>query len=88
MKNSHLIIFLLHLCIAVVLMAIWFRPGYIYGGGDVGLPTYNPLRILEVVKNVWWESSAPGFPRPQGVTAIPSYGVMILLRGINSKIES
>jgi hypothetical protein len=78
MKNSHLIIFLLHLCIAVVLMAIWFKPGYIYGGGDVGLPTYNPLRILEVVKNVWWESSAPGFPRPQGVTAIPSYGVMAL----------
>ncbi len=59
-------------------MVIWFKPGYIYGGGDVGLPTYNPLRILEVVKNVWWESSAPGFPRPQGVTAIPSYAVMAL----------
>lgn len=59
-------------------MVIWFKAGYIYGGGDVGLPTYNPSRILDVVKNVWWEDSAPGFPRPQGVTAIPLYTLLSL----------
>lgn len=78
MKSKHLAIFLIHLVAAVALVVIWFKAGYIYGGGDVGLPTYNPSRILDVVKNVWWESSAPGFPRPQGVTAIPLYTFLAL----------
>lgn len=78
MKSKHIGVFVLHLVIAITLMVIWFKPGYIYGGGDVGLPTYNPIRILDVVKNVWWEASAPGFPRPQGVTAVPSYSVLAL----------
>ena len=49
----------------------WFRYGYLYGGGDVGLPSYDSARIYEIAKNIWWEASAPGTTVAQGLTSVP-----------------
>lgn len=62
---------LIFLTLSAGIILSWFRFGYIYGGGDVGLQTYNPKRILENARYVWWDSTAPGSPIPQGLSAIP-----------------
>lgn len=63
--------FTFFLLISGLLTFSWFRFGYIYGGGDVGLQSYNPTRILEIASYIWWEATAPGSPTPQALTAIP-----------------
>jgi len=65
--------------ICTVLIASWFRHGLMYGGGDVGLPTYNPIRLLSIIKNMWWDVHAPGFPYPSALTAVPLYFVLSIL---------
>lgn len=62
---------LLFAVIATVLIFSWFRDGLLYGGGDVGIPSYNPARIYEIAKVVWWTNSAPGTTVPQGLTSVP-----------------
>lgn len=57
--------------LSTVLIVSWFRHGLLYGGGDVGIPSYNPMRIVEIARFVWWESSAPGNLVPHGVTSLP-----------------
>jgi hypothetical protein len=42
-----------------------------YGGGDVGLPTYKPLRSVEISKYIWWEASAPGIVVPTSLIQVP-----------------
>lgn len=64
-----------------VLIISWFRYGLIYGGGDVGLPTYDPNRVLSIVRNIWWEVHAPGFPYPQSLSSISLY---LILSGFQS----
>lgn len=59
--------------ISILLTIIWFRDGKIYGGGDIGLPTYNPIRILQIAKFIWWQDVAPGFLIPQAITSITLY---------------
>ncbi|MEK7616865.1 MAG: hypothetical protein AAB414_02335 [Patescibacteria group bacterium] len=71
MKKKNLPAIFLFSTVAILLIFSWFRSGFIYGGGDVGLQTYNPLRILEIARYIWWEATAPGTPTPQGLTAIP-----------------
>lgn len=80
LKDFLFVIFIFALSLLLIL--IWFKGGMIYGGGDVGLPTYNPSRISEVIKFVWWEVSAPGFSRPQGVSGIPFYTMLALIQKI------
>ncbi len=64
---------------AFFLILSWFRGGLIYGGGDVGLQTYNPQRIFEISRYIWWESIAPGLAVPQSLVALPfSLGFSIL----------
>ncbi len=63
--------FFIFLLVSLFLTISWFRSGYIYGGGDVGLQVYNPIRILELVSYIWWEATGPGSPTPQGLTALP-----------------
>lgn len=53
-----------------------------YGGGDIGLPEYNPERILEIIKYVWWDVSATGFLRPSGINGLPLFGFLSLLQKI------
>lgn len=63
-----------------IFILIWFREGTAFGGGDVGLPTFNPKRIFEFISHIWWEASAPGFPRPHGTAGIPFYFLLSLLQ--------
>lgn len=37
----------------------------------MGIPSYDPQRIVEIAKFVWWDSSAPGALVPHGVTSLP-----------------
>jgi hypothetical protein len=59
--------------LSLLLIFAWFKEGYFYGGGDIGLPTYNPQRILEIAKYIWWDAVAPGFLVPHGITSISLY---------------
>ncbi len=63
----------LYLFVVLIIIFSWFHYGLMYGGGDVGLPTYNPQRMLQVVSKLWWTETAPGFPRAQNVAALPAY---------------
>lgn len=71
--NKTYFVALLFLTISSLLILVWFRDGFFYGGGDVGLPTYNPKRALEITKNIWWEAQAPGFLIPHAVASITLY---------------
>lgn len=62
------------------LVVSWFRFGYIYGGGDVGLQVYNPQRIFEIEKYIWWEATGPGMPTPQGLVGMPFNMLFSLLQ--------
>lgn len=53
-----------------------------YGGGDVGIPSYDPKRILDIVRFVWWSYSAPGTTVPQGLTSVPFQFAQSLLAGL------
>lgn len=65
--------------ISLVLILIWFKDGRVFAGGDVGFQTYNPQRILENARFVWWDASAPGTVMPQGLTAVPlQFGLSVL----------
>lgn len=71
-RKSHFFLpALIFILVSGVLIFSWFRYGFIYGGGDVGLPTYDPSRTLKVARYIWWESAAPGYPVPQGLTSVP-----------------
>ncbi len=65
---------------SLIMIISWFRYGHLYGGGDVGLPTYDPVRILSIVKNIWWDVHAPGFPYATALTSIPFYLVLATLQ--------
>lgn len=69
MKRKLPILFFLF--ITTVIIISWFKDGLIYGGGDAGLQTYNPSRILDNAGYIWWEATGPGSPIPQGLSAIP-----------------
>lgn len=79
-KKEKIIPVIFFFSLATIIIFIWFRNGLIYGGGDVGLPTYNPQRIFQVISHIWWEASVPGFPRPQGITGIPFYFLLSSLQ--------
>lgn len=67
------------LLLTSLIISIWFKDGLIYGGGDVGLPTFNPIRILNISLYPWWEAQAPGFLIPLSITSVPfEFGLSIL----------
>ncbi|MBI2085875.1 hypothetical protein HYT74_00880 [Candidatus Daviesbacteria bacterium] len=78
-KFLPLVIFLV---LSAGLIISWFRFGLIYGGGDVGLQTYNPQRILENARFVWWDASAPGAAIPQGLSAVPFQFILFLFQSL------
>ncbi|MDP3733275.1 MAG: hypothetical protein Q8Q91_01920, partial [Candidatus Daviesbacteria bacterium] len=73
---------LIFLMLSAGLIFSWFRFGLIYGGGDVGLQTYNPKRILENARFVWWDSAGPGAPIPQGLSAVPFQFTLFLFQSL------
>lgn len=72
--------FFLFLLLSLFIISNWFKAGLIYGGGDVGLQTYNPQRTFENAKYIWWEAIAPGTPIPQGLTALPFHFIFSKLQ--------
>jgi len=74
--------FMFYLVITVGVMYSWFHYGLMYGGGDVGLPTYNSQRMLQIVSKPWWTETAPGFPRVQNLAALPVYVFFAFLQQI------
>ncbi len=69
--RKHIFAVCIFALLSTVLIFSWFRYGYLYGGGDVGLPSYDPQRIAEIARFVWWEAGAPGNLVPHGVTSLP-----------------
>lgn len=53
------------LLIPLILVSIWFRNGLIMGGGEEGLPFYNPSKTLEL-SGIWLEHA----------TGIPNLGLL------------
>lgn len=78
-KNLPLILYLM---VSLLIVLIWFRDGHIFAGGDVGFQTFNPERILENARFVWWDSTAPGAPLPQNLTAIPLQFILFLFQSV------
>lgn len=37
----------------------------------MGIPSYDPQRIVDIARFVWWDSTAPGALVPHGVTSLP-----------------
>jgi len=66
--------------VSLLLVFAWFKNGHLYGGGDVGLPTYNPMRILQLARYIWWEAIAPGFLIPHVITSITLYFFLSFLQ--------
>lgn len=62
---------LIFVFLSTFLILSWFRYGLVYGGGDVGLQTYNSQIFLENSLSIWRETTAPGFPVPHGLVGIP-----------------
>lgn len=71
LKNRYFLGAIFFILITSIIIFSWFRHGFLYGGGDVGLPSYDPKRILEITKSIWWEASAPGAVVPHGLTSVP-----------------
>lgn len=69
--QKNILVLFLFAFLATVLIFSWFRNGHLYGGGDVGIPSYDPNRILNIARFVWWEASAPGTTVPHGLTSVP-----------------
>ena len=70
------------LFISAFLAFTFLPPGTILGGGDVGIPTHMPERILKVISHSWWETQSTGTTNPMSLTAIPLYIVFTFLHGI------
>ncbi|TSC87779.1 MAG: Uncharacterized protein G01um10147_465 [Microgenomates group bacterium Gr01-1014_7] len=51
--------------IPLILVSIWFRNGLIMGGGEEGLPFYNPSKTIELL-GIWMEHA----------TGIPNLGIL------------
>lgn len=80
--NKIVLVFFLYLVITLGVIYSWFHYGLMYGGGDVGLPTYNPQSVLKIVTKSWWTETAPGFPRAQNLAALPAYVFFAFLQQI------
>lgn len=48
----------------------------------MGIPSYDPARIVDIAKYVWWDSAAPGALVPHGVTSLPVQFFQAALSGL------
>lgn len=60
-SKLHLKYLLPLLIIPLILITVWFRSGLIEGGGEEGIPFYNPSRTFTLSKSLWWDYNG-GFP--------------------------
>lgn len=80
--RKHIFAVCVFVLLSTILIFSWFRYGLLYGGGDVGIPSYDPARIVDIAKYVWWDSAAPGALVPHGVTSLPVQFFQSTLSGL------
>lgn len=68
--------------LSVCIIFSWFKEGLPYGGGDVGLQTFNSSWYAQNAQYIWWEATAPGFPVPQGLTSVSLHFFFSILEKI------
>lgn len=68
MKLAPVIIFI----ICLMLVLIWFSKGFIFAGGEGGIPFYNLTNTVERLSYVWIDEEA-GYPGVGGLTEVPYY---------------
>lgn len=66
----------------VTILFSWFRYGLIYGGGDIGLPLYDPSLSAEISKFIWWSGQGTGFSYPAISSSYPFYLVLSIFQKI------
>ena len=64
--------------VVLVITLIWFHQGLLYGGGESGLPFYNPKLSLDTTLNLW-QKSYLGFPSYYEAPMLPFFWVSNLL---------
>lgn len=74
--KSPAIIFVLSLLLTVS----WFRYGHFYGGGDIGLPLYDPQVSAKLTAYTWWDSQGTGLYYPGVFSSQPLYLIFSLLQ--------
>jgi len=78
MSREKTVIFVL----CLVLILSWFRYGLIYGGGDIGLPLYDPSLSAEISKFTWWDTQGTGFSYPAISPSCPFYLALSIFQKI------
>ncbi len=73
---------LFFLLLTTLLIISWFRKGLLYGGGDIGLPIYDPKVLVQVSKYTWWPNQGTGFSYPATLSAYPFYLLFALMQNI------
>ena len=73
-------IIIIFICIFFIFS--WFRYGQIYGGGDIGLPLYNPKVSESLTRYTWWETQGTGLSYPGVFSSYPFYFIFSLFQRI------
>lgn len=64
----------------------WFKGGFLLGGAEIGIFAYNPSRVMEIQKFIWWGDVAPGMLVPHFIIGFPLYFIFSLLQPIYSAL--
>lgn len=65
-----------------VLLFSWFRSGMIFGGGDTGLPLYNPHLVTQITQYMWWGQQGTGYSYPGLISSFPMYFFLSIFQKI------
>ncbi|MCL5072503.1 MAG: hypothetical protein M1308_16665 [Actinobacteria bacterium] len=66
------------LFVAFLLIQLWFSKGILFGGIEVGVPTYLPEKTLRQIVWTWWEAAGPGVSFQTISASIPLYIFMAI----------
>lgn len=80
MKSLRIRALLIFLVVSVLIVSSWFGDGFIYGGAEIGLFTFNPERSFGMSRYAWWDAVTPGQLIPQFITAVPTYFFFYILK--------
>jgi len=74
---------LVSLLLSLILTSIWYRYGYFYGGGDIGLPLIDPYNSFKITTSSWWEGQGTGFSYPGVLSSSFLYLILSIFQFIN-----
>lgn len=80
--NLNLKVLFLLFFICLYLIVKWLPEEGIIAGGDVGIPLFNPEKVLGVQSYAWWDTHVTGITSPTTYTALPFYLILTLLEKI------